>query len=68
MPVGSTLSVPLPVATDNDASDARFVKSYGNVVEFGLISETMHQIDESVAVKDINDLSEIYYEVLKKYF
>jgi len=28
----------------------------------------MHQIDESVAVKDINDLSEIYYEVLTKYF
>ena len=56
------------LSTSVGTSDARFIKSYGNVVEFGLISETMHQIDESVAVKDINDLSEIYYEVLKKYF
>ena len=56
------------LSTSGGTSDARFIKSYGNVVEFGLISETMHQIDESVAVKDINDLSEIYYEVLKNYF
>ena len=56
------------LSTSGGTSDARFIKSYGNVVEFGLISETMHQIDESVAVKDINDLSEIYYEVLTKYF
>ena len=56
------------LSTSGGTSDARFIKSYGNVVEFGLISETMHQIDESVAVKDINDLREIYYEVLKKYF
>jgi|TARA_B100000282_G_scaffold264517_1_gene215117 succinyl-diaminopimelate desuccinylase len=56
------------LSTSGGTSDARFIKSYGNVVEFGLISETMHQIDESVAVKDINDLSEIYYEVLRKYF
>ena len=55
------------LSTSGGTSDARFIKSYGNVVEFGLISETMHQIDESVAVKDINDLSEIYYEVLNKY-
>ena len=56
------------LSTSGATSDARFIKNYGNVVEFGLISETMHQIDESVAVKDINDLSEIYYEVLTKYF
>ncbi len=56
------------LSTSGGTSDARFIKNYGNVVEFGLISETMHQIDESVAVKDINDLSEIYYEVLTKYF
>ena len=56
------------LSTTGGTSDARFIKNYGNVVEFGLISETMHQIDESVAVKDINDLSEIYYEVLTKYF
>jgi succinyl-diaminopimelate desuccinylase len=56
------------LSTSGGTSDARFIKNYGNVVEFGLISETMHQIDESVDVKDINDLTDIYYKVLTKYF
>ena len=56
------------LSTSGGTSDARFIKNYGNVVEFGLISETMHQIDESVDVKDIKDLTDIYYKVLTKYF
>ena len=56
------------LSTSGGTSDARFIKNYGNVVEFGLISETMHQIDESVDVKDIEDLTDIYYKVLTKYF
>ena len=56
------------LSTSGGTSDARFIKNYGNVVEFGLISETMHQIDESVDVKDIENLTDIYYKVLTKYF
>ena len=49
-------------------SDARFIKDYGNVVEFGLIGATMHKVDESASIKDIKNLTEIYYQLLKKYF
>ena len=56
------------LSTSGGTSDARFIKNYGNVVEFGLISETMHQTDESVDVKDVKDLTDIYYKVLTKYF
>ena len=56
------------LSTSGGTSDARFVKNYGNVVEFGLIGATMHKIDESSSIEDITNLKEIYYQALKKYF
>jgi succinyl-diaminopimelate desuccinylase len=37
-------------------------------VEFGLVGETMHQIDERVDAADITALSAIYADILKRYF
>ena len=56
------------LSTSGGTSDARFIKDYGNVVEFGLVGATMHKIDESASIEDIINLTEIYYQVLKKYF
>ena len=56
------------LSTSGGTSDARFIKDYGNVVEFGLIGATMHKVDESASIEDIKNLSEIYYQALKKYF
>ena len=56
------------LSTSGGTSDARFIKDYGNVVEFGLIGATMHKVDESASIEDIKNLSEIYYQTLKKYF
>ena len=56
------------LSTSGGTSDARFIKDYGNVVEFGLIGATMHKVDESASIKDIKNLTEIYYQTLKKYF
>ena len=56
------------LSTSGGTSDARFIKDYGNVVEFGLIGATMHKVDESASIKDIKNLTEIYYQLLKKYF
>ena len=53
--------------TKGGTSDARFIKKYCPVMEFGLISEMLHKIDEHVLVKDIYTLSNIYTEVIKKY-
>ena len=56
------------LSTSGGTSDARFIKDHGNVVEFGLIGATMHKVDESASIKDIKNLTEIYYQLLKKYF
>ncbi len=54
------------LSTTGGTSDARFIKNMCPVVEFGLVGATMHKIDEHVAVSDIETLSEIYLNVLKR--
>ncbi|MEX2630234.1 MAG: succinyl-diaminopimelate desuccinylase, partial [Tistlia sp.] len=48
--------------------DARFIKDHCPVAEFGLVGRTMHQVDERVAVADIETLTEIYAKALEDYF
>lgn len=58
-----------PVAsTSGGTSDARFVKDHCPVVEFGLVGKTMHQVDERVAVEQIDQLKAIYGRILREYF
>lgn len=53
------------LTTGGGTSDARFIKSYCPVVEFGLVGRTMHQVDERVAVADLETLTRIYERVLE---
>jgi succinyl-diaminopimelate desuccinylase len=55
-------------STAGGTSDARFIKDYGPVVELGLIGRTAHQIDERVAIADLQALTAIYRRILEKYF
>jgi succinyl-diaminopimelate desuccinylase len=55
-------------STSGGTSDARFVKDHCPVVEFGLVGKTMHQVDEHVAVAQIDALKRIYMRVLADYF
>ena len=55
-------------STAGGTSDARFIKDYCPVVELGLIGRTAHQIDERVAIADLEALTAIYRRVLEKYF
>ncbi len=48
------------LSTSGGTSDARFIRSYCRVVEFGLVGATMHMVDERVAVTDIAALTAIY--------
>jgi succinyl-diaminopimelate desuccinylase len=54
-------------STTGGTSDARFIKDYCTVVEFGLISDTAHKTDENVLVDDIISLSDIYETILDGY-
>lgn len=49
-------------------SDARFIKDYCSVVEFGLVGQTMHQIDERVPTADLVKLTAVFRRILTRYF
>ena len=54
--------------TGGGTSDARFIVNYCPVIEFGLVGQTMHQIDERTPVADLDKLTQIYRGVLERYF
>jgi succinyl-diaminopimelate desuccinylase len=54
--------------TGGGTSDARFITRYCPVIEFGLVGQTMHQIDERTPVSDLEKLTKIYRGVLGRYF
>lgn len=54
------------LSTTGGTSDARFIKRLCPVVEFGLVGQTMHKVDEHVAVADIRSLTDIYASVLDR--
>ena len=56
------------LTTTGGTSDARFIHHHCPVAEFGLISETMHKVDEQAAVSDIEQLTGIYTRILESYF
>lgn len=56
------------MSTSGGTSDARFVKSHCPVVEFGLVGQSMHQVDEHVRVDHIHQLKAIYSRILRDYF
>jgi succinyl-diaminopimelate desuccinylase len=54
--------------TKGGTSDARFIRALCPVVEFGLVGQTMHQIDERVPVEEIERLSGVYEAIIRRYF
>ena len=56
------------LSTSGGTSDARFISSYCPVIEFGLVGQTMHQVDERVPVADLEKLTKVYRGILQRYF
>jgi succinyl-diaminopimelate desuccinylase len=56
------------LSTSGGTSDARFIKDYCPVVEFGLVGATMHQADERTPTADLVALTAIYRRILETYF
>ncbi|MBX3453550.1 succinyl-diaminopimelate desuccinylase [Ferrovibrio sp.] len=56
------------LSTTGGTSDARFIQAYCPVIEFGLVGQTMHKVDENSLVADIRALTEIYRGMLERYF
>ena len=58
----------LGLSTSGGTSDARFIKDYCPVVEFGLVGKTMHMVDERVALADLETLTDIYSRFIEDWF
>lgn len=54
--------------TKGGTSDARFIRALCPVLEFGLVGQTMHQVDERVPVEEIHRLSAVYERIIRDYF
>lgn len=65
--VASTTNIKPKFSTSGGTSDARFVKNYCPIVEFGLLSETAHKINECTKITDLQKLYDVYYNSLRKF-
>ncbi len=54
--------------TAGGTSDARFIKSFCPVIEFGPLNKTIHQVDENIAIADLEALTRVYRDVIENYF
>ncbi len=63
--IGKIKSIKPELSTSGGTSDGRFIAQEGTqVVELGPINATIHQVNESVLVQDLEDLSKIYTQIL----
>jgi succinyl-diaminopimelate desuccinylase len=67
--IKSTTGYDTELSTSGGTSDGRFIAPTGaQVVELGPLNATIHQIDECVAVADLDTLSDIYQTLLENLF
>ena len=65
--IEETKDITPELSTSGGTSDGRFIAQEGTqVVELGPVNATIHQINESILVKDLEDLSSIYTKVLTR--
>lgn len=62
--IAAECGAPPALETGGGTSDARFIARYCPVAEFGLVGDTMHQVDERVAIADLWRLKAIYTRIL----
>ena len=66
--VRDVVGVECELSTTGGTSDARFIRSHCPVLEFGLVGESMHKVDEKSAIADLRMLSRVYETMLDRFF
>ncbi len=56
------------LSTSGGTSDARFIKDYCPVLEFGPTNATIHQTDERISVEELKATTRIYRRIIDAYF
>jgi succinyl-diaminopimelate desuccinylase len=61
------LGVTAEISTDGGTSDGRFMaKICDQVIEFGLINESIHKINEHTTISALDDVTKVYISMLNK--
>lgn len=64
--IGQTVGVVPELSTSGGTSDGRFIKRIAReLVEFGPVNATIHKLNERIAFKDIELLTQIYLKALE---
>lgn len=65
--IRTVMNLDAELSTSGGTSDGRFIAPTGTeVVELGPCNSTIHQVNESVAIKALDQLADIYFEILKQ--
>ena len=56
------------LSTSGGTSDARFIKDYCPVLEFGPTNATIHQTDERISVEELKATARVYRRIIDAYF
>ena len=56
------------LSTSGGTSDARFIRNYCPVLEFGPSNATVHQVDERISIEELKTTADIYRRIAEKYF
>jgi len=56
------------LSTSGGTSDARFVKDYCPVLEFGPTNATIHQVDEQINIAELRSTADVYAAIIDNYF
>jgi len=56
------------LSTSGGTSDARFIRNYCPVLEFGPTNATIHQTDEHIDVEELKKTAKIYRRIIDAYF
>jgi succinyl-diaminopimelate desuccinylase len=56
------------LSTSGGTSDARFIKDYCPVLEFGPTNATIHQTDERISIAELQTTTRIYRRIIDSYF
>lgn len=65
--VSQNTGVNTKFSTSGGTSDARFIKDYCPVLEFGLLNTTAHQIDEYTEISHLQTLYKVYYDAINSF-
>lgn len=67
--ISELLGIETELSTAGGTSDGRFIAPYGaQVVELGPCNRTIHKIDECVSIRELQQLSHVYTDILQRLF